>query len=145
MKTQIAQLMEKNEALQASMETIQQQQQVNEELHHGEMDDPDPQPLSVEIWDAPIPENFKLPSLSFFNAKSDPVEYVTTFKNTNMQKGSEDWSNKYSEELEGFWCLSLEKGQCRTNNTIVPPLPQLLQHFQRIVQATSLSRLDWNG
>lgn len=82
--------MEKNEALQASMETIQQQQHENEELHHGEMDDPDPQSLSTEIWNAPVPEKFELPSHSFFDGKSDPVEYVTTFKDTNMQKGSED-------------------------------------------------------
>jgi regulator of replication initiation timing len=51
MKTQIAQLLEKNEALQASMETIQQQHE-KEGSQHGEMDDPDPQPLSAKIWNA---------------------------------------------------------------------------------------------
>jgi len=28
-----------------------------------------------------------------------------------MQKGLEDWSNDGSEEIEGFGCLFLEKGQ----------------------------------
>jgi len=28
-----------------------------------------------------------------------------------MQRGLEDWSNDSSEELEGFGCLSSEKGQ----------------------------------
>jgi len=28
-----------------------------------------------------------------------------------MHKGLEDWSNGYSEELEGFECLSSEKEQ----------------------------------
>jgi len=28
-----------------------------------------------------------------------------------MQRGLEDWSNDGSEELEGFGCLFLEKGQ----------------------------------
>lgn len=47
------------------------------------MDDPKPQPLSAEIWGAPVPENFKPPHLSAFNGKSDPMEQVTTF-NTRM-------------------------------------------------------------
>lgn len=52
MKTQIA-LLEKNEALQASIEIVQQQQRQEKESQHGDMDDPDPQPLSAEIWNAP--------------------------------------------------------------------------------------------
>jgi len=47
------------------------------------MDDPDPQPLSTEIWNVPIPENFKSLSLSYFDGKSDTMEHITTF-NTHM-------------------------------------------------------------
>jgi len=50
LRTQLAQLKEHNETLQASMETIQRkQQEEKDEFHHGEMDDPEPQPLSAEI------------------------------------------------------------------------------------------------
>jgi hypothetical protein len=62
------------------METMQQKQlEDKEESHHGEMDDPEPQPLSTEIWDAPVPEGFKPPHLSAFDGKSDPMEHVTAF------------------------------------------------------------------
>jgi len=68
MRTQIAQLIEQNEALQASVETIQQQQiQEKAGSHHGEPIKPEPQPLSAEIWSAPIPDNFKPPHLSTFS------------------------------------------------------------------------------
>jgi len=51
MKAQIAQLIEQNEALQASVETIQQQQlQEKTGSHHGDPVEPEPQPLSIEIW-----------------------------------------------------------------------------------------------
>ena len=81
MKTQIPQFIDKNKALQASMESIQQlqQQHEKEELHDGEMDDPDPQPLSANIWNTPVPENFKSQSLSSFDIKSDHMEHVTAF------------------------------------------------------------------
>jgi len=50
MKAQIAQLIEQNEALQASVETIQQQQlQEKTGSHLGEPVEPKPQPLSAEI------------------------------------------------------------------------------------------------
>jgi len=66
------------------METIQQQQQNEKEgSHHGKLDEPDPQPLAVEIWNAPVPEGFKLSSLSSFDGKGDPVEHITSF-NTRM-------------------------------------------------------------
>jgi hypothetical protein len=84
MRTQLAQLKEHNDALQASMETIQQKQlEEKYESNHSEMDDPEPQPLSAEIWGAPVPENFKPPHLSVFDGKSDPMEHVTAF-NTRM-------------------------------------------------------------
>jgi len=84
LKTQIAQLREQNEALDASVETIQQkQQEEKDESHHGEMEDPEPQPLSARIWNAPVPENFKPLHLSSFDGKSDPMEHITTF-NTRM-------------------------------------------------------------
>jgi len=67
------------------------------------------------------------------------------FEDTKMQKRLEDWRNNGSEKLEGFGCLFSEKGQWRTNSTIVQPLPMLLQHFMRRVQATVVSLLDWNG
>jgi len=48
MQTQIVKLIEHNEALQASLETIQQQQNLEkEDSHHGELDEPEPQPLSA--------------------------------------------------------------------------------------------------
>jgi hypothetical protein len=48
MRTQLAQLQDRNDALQASMENIQQKQlEEKEESHHGEMDDPEPQPLQT--------------------------------------------------------------------------------------------------
>lgn len=84
LRTQLAQLKEHNDALQVSMEAIQQkQQEEKDESHHGEMDDLEPQPLSAEIWSAPVLENFKPPHLSAFDGKSDPMEHVTTF-NTRM-------------------------------------------------------------
>ena len=84
MRTQLAQLKDHNDALQASMETMQQKQlEEKEESHHGELDDPEPQPLSTEIWDAPVPEGFKPPHLSTFDGKNDPMEHVTAF-NTRM-------------------------------------------------------------
>jgi hypothetical protein len=62
LRTQLAQLRGQNEALHTSMETIQQKQQEGkDESHHGEMDDPVPQPLSAKIWGAPVLENFKAP------------------------------------------------------------------------------------
>ena len=43
MRTQIAQLIEQNETMLASVETIQQQQnQEKEGSHHGELDEPEP-------------------------------------------------------------------------------------------------------
>lgn len=91
LKTQLAQLREHNEALQVSMETIQQKQQEDwDESHHGEMDDPEPQPLSVEIWAAPVPENFKPPHLSTFDGKSDPMEHVTAFNTCMAVVGAPD-------------------------------------------------------
>lgn len=84
LRTQLAQLKEHNEALQGSMETLQQKQlEEKDESNHGEMDDPEPQPSSAEIWGAPVPENFKPPHLSVFDGKSDPMEHITTF-NTSM-------------------------------------------------------------
>jgi len=49
MKLQISQLQERNEALQAFMETVQQQHHEKEGLQHDNLDDPDPQPLSTNI------------------------------------------------------------------------------------------------
>jgi hypothetical protein len=73
MRTHITQLMEQNEALQVSMETIQQQQhQKKEDSHYGDLDEPEPQTLSVEIWNEPVPEGFKSSSLSSFDGKGDP-------------------------------------------------------------------------
>jgi len=61
MKVQIEQLVQHNEALHASMESIQQQQHEKDDGHQDETDDPNPQPLFVEIWNAPVLENFKPP------------------------------------------------------------------------------------
>jgi len=84
MKAQIAQLKEQNEALNASLETIQQkQQEEKDESHHDEIEDPEPQPLLIEIWNAPVSENVKLPHLSSFDRKSDPMEHIIVF-NTRM-------------------------------------------------------------
>lgn len=84
MRTQIAQLLEQNEAFQASVETIQQQHnQEKAGSHHGELDQPEPQPLSTEIRNIPIPEGFKSPSLSSYEGKTDPMEHATSF-NTRM-------------------------------------------------------------
>jgi len=49
MKIQIQQLLKRNEALKASMETIQRQKHEWDESQQDEMDDLDPQPLSTEI------------------------------------------------------------------------------------------------
>jgi len=65
------------------METIQQQHHEREESQQGDRDDPDPQLLLAEIWNAPIPENFKPPSLTSFDDKGDSMEHVTVF-NTRM-------------------------------------------------------------
>jgi hypothetical protein len=62
------------------METIQQQQhQEKEDSHHGDLDELEPQPLSAEIWNAPVPEGFESPSRSSFDGKGDPVEHITSF------------------------------------------------------------------
>ena len=82
MRAQIAQLIEQNETLHASVETIQQQQmQEKAGSHHGEPIEPEPQPLSVEIWNAPIQDNFKPPHLATFDGRGDPMEHVTAFNN----------------------------------------------------------------
>jgi len=84
LRTQLAQLREQNEALQASMETSQQKQhEEKDESHHSEMEDLEPQPLSAEIWGAPVPKNFKPAHLSPFDGKSDTMEHITTI-NTRM-------------------------------------------------------------
>lgn len=84
MNTQITQLLERNKALQASVNTIQQQHnQEKAGSHHGELDEPEPQPVSTEIWNAPVLEGFKSASLSSYDGKSDPIEHVTSF-NTRM-------------------------------------------------------------
>jgi len=91
MKAQIAQLIEKNEALQASVETIQQQQlQEKTGSHHGKPVEPEPQPLSAEIWNALIPDKFKPPHLPTFDDKGDPMEHVTTFNNRMAVVGAAD-------------------------------------------------------
>jgi len=91
MKAQIAQLIEQNEALQASVETIQQQQlQEKAGSHHGDPVEPEPQPLSTEIWNAPVPDNFKPPHLSTFDGRGDPMEHVTTFNNCMAVIGAAD-------------------------------------------------------
>jgi len=73
-----------NEALQALVETIRQQQnQEKADSHHGEQDEPEPQPLSIEIWNVPVLEGFKSPSLPSFDGMGDPVEHITSF-NTRM-------------------------------------------------------------
>jgi len=78
MKAHITQLIEQNEALQASVETIQQQQlQEKTGSHHGEPIEPEPQPLSAEIWNAAFPDNFKPPHLPTFDGRGDPMEHVT--------------------------------------------------------------------
>jgi len=83
-KTKITKLMERNEALLASIETVQQHQlQEKEGSLQREMDDPDPQPLSAKIWNTPVPENFKVPSLSSYDGKGNPVQHVMAF-NTRM-------------------------------------------------------------
>jgi len=84
MRTQIALLLEQNEALQASVETIQHKQnQEKKDSHHNELSEPEPQPLSADIWGAPVPEAFKSPLLSSFDSKGDPFEHITSF-NTRM-------------------------------------------------------------
>lgn len=56
MKAQIAQLLEQNKALLTLVETIQQKQhQEKADFHHGDLDEPEPQPLPAEIWNAPVP------------------------------------------------------------------------------------------
>lgn len=90
MKAQIAQLMEQNEALLASMETIQHQHHEKTDSHHGEMDEPEPQPLSAEIWNAPVPENFKPPHLPAFDGKGDSSEHVTVFNTRMSMYGTAD-------------------------------------------------------
>jgi len=91
MKAQIAQLIEQNEALQASVETIQQQQlQEKARSHHGDPVEPEPQPLSTEIWNTPVPDNFKLPHLSTFNGRGDPMEHVTAFDTRMAVVGATD-------------------------------------------------------
>jgi len=91
LRTEIAQLREKNEALHVSVETIQQkQQEEKDESHHGEMEDLEPQPLSVEIYNAPVPENFKPPHISPFDGKSDPMEHITEFNTRMVVVGAAD-------------------------------------------------------
>jgi len=75
--------MERNEALQALIETVRQQHQQGKESQHDDFEDPDPQPLSAKIWNAPVPENFKAPSITSYDGKGDPVEHITSF-NTCM-------------------------------------------------------------
>jgi len=73
------------------METIQQQQQIGKEgSHHGKLYEPDSQPLTAEIWNVLVPEDFKLPSLSSFDGKDDPVEHITSFNTRMAANGAPD-------------------------------------------------------
>lgn len=83
LKIQIDQLQRQNEALHASMESIKQQQHDKDEGHQDEIGDLDPQTLSAEIWNVPVPENFNPPPLSSFDGKSDPAQRITAF-NSHM-------------------------------------------------------------
>ncbi|XP_024632850.1 uncharacterized protein [Medicago truncatula] len=113
MRSQIAQLLEQNEALLASVETIQQQQE-KADSHHGELDEPEPQPFSTEIWNAPVPDNFKPPHLPTFNGRGDPSEHVTVF-NTRMSVYGVADSLKCKLLAGTFadaalrWCMSLPR------------------------------------
>jgi len=91
MKAQIAKLIKQNEALHASVETIQQQQlQEKTGSHHGDPMKPEPQPLSTKIWNALVPENFKPPHLSTFDGRGDPMEHVTAFNTRMVVVGAAD-------------------------------------------------------
>jgi hypothetical protein len=72
MQQEINKLRQQNNALHASVVVIQQQQQHD---HHakGERDIDDlsnHEPLSDEILNDVVPQNFKLPPLVFFNGKT---------------------------------------------------------------------------
>ena len=69
---------QQNEALQDSVQTLQQQTQVEDEQEEEELE---PQPLSHEIWDDQVPKNFKPPSLVSYDGKTDPQEHVIAVNN----------------------------------------------------------------
>ena len=69
---------QQNEALQDSMQTLQQQSQVEDEPEEEELE---PQPLSHEIWEDQVPENFKPPSLTSYDGKTDPQEHIIAINN----------------------------------------------------------------
>ena len=69
---------QQNEALQDSMQTLQQQSQVEDEQEEEELE---PQPLSHEIWEDQVPENFKPPSLTSYDGKTDPQEHIIAVSN----------------------------------------------------------------
>ena len=41
----------------------------------------EPQPLSHEMWDDQVPENFKAPSLVSYDGKTDPQEHIIVVNN----------------------------------------------------------------
>ncbi|MCI33008.1 hypothetical protein A2U01_0054223, partial [Trifolium medium] len=56
------------------MANIEQEMQYVEE--EEEEDVLESQPLAEELWDTPVPENFKIPSLPSFDGKTDPLEHL---------------------------------------------------------------------
>lgn len=65
-----------NETLQESSCDLQQQQQKRQSWSTKKS--LYPQPYTVEIWDGPVPDNFKPPSLVLFDGKSDSHEQIIT-------------------------------------------------------------------
>ncbi|MCI82396.1 hypothetical protein A2U01_0103670, partial [Trifolium medium] len=58
------------------MANIEQETQYVEEEEEEEEDVLESQPLAEELWDAPVPENFKISSLPTFDGKTDPLEHL---------------------------------------------------------------------
>jgi len=89
MKLQITQLQERNEAP-GFNENYPIATSREGRVAHRDLNDPDPQLLSAEIWNAFVPENFKSLSLSSFDGKSRPMEHVTTFNTCMVVVGVAD-------------------------------------------------------
>ncbi|MCI53140.1 hypothetical protein A2U01_0074386, partial [Trifolium medium] len=70
------------------MTNIEQETQYVEE--EEEEDVLKSQPLTEELWDAPVPENFKIPSMPSFDGKTDPLEHLMAFGTQMALIGAEE-------------------------------------------------------
>ncbi|MCH85525.1 hypothetical protein A2U01_0006371, partial [Trifolium medium] len=73
LKATVEEVLRQNTVLRAAMEKIEQERAADD----GPGDEVlATQPLAQALWDAPVPENFKIPNLPTFEGRTDPLEHL---------------------------------------------------------------------